>query len=129
MSLFIFDGQTQNNNSNQVTRLPVFDVHVHVSKVRPGSTALCPCFLTSMPGSDPNEQGISFLNSDCLDPLMPAKDDADMKNEIVKRINEMNLTMIAFGDPGVMRSWMKEVPERKNNSWNRNWKPYGRTVS
>jgi predicted TIM-barrel fold metal-dependent hydrolase len=64
-----------------------------------------------MPGSDPNEERISFFNSDCTDPLMPAKDDEEMKNEIVRRIKEMNLTMIAFGDLGIMRSWMKEVPE------------------
>lgn len=101
----------QSNSQSKVTRLPLFDVHVHVSKVRPGSSPLCPWFLTSMPGSDPNEERISFFNSDCTDPLMPAKDDEEMKNEIVRRIKEMNLTMIAFGDPGIMRSWMKEVPE------------------
>ena len=111
----LFQLNAQNNNQPQkVTHLPVFDVHVHVMKINPNfSMPLCPWFLSDMPGGDPNEEAgmRSFLNSDCLDPLMPAESDEDLKNEIVRRINDMNMTMVAFGDPGVMRSWMKEVPE------------------
>ncbi len=96
------------------TPLPVFDVHVHVMKINPAmSGPLCPWFLSNMPGADPSDPGAaySFMQTECLDPLPAAKDDEDLKNEIVSRINEKNMTMIAFGDPGVMRSWMAEVPE------------------
>ncbi len=98
---------------NEVKHLPTFDVHVHVSKVRPNSGSLCPWFLTSMPGFDPNEElgARAFMSADCLDPLPAAKDDEELKNEIVRRIKDMNMTMVAFGDPVVMRSWMSAVPE------------------
>ncbi|MBN1387044.1 MAG: amidohydrolase family protein [Bacteroidales bacterium] len=102
--------------AQKATRLPVFDVHVHVMKINPNmpSAPLCPWFLSDMPGADPNdnlENAYAFMNGDCLDPWMPAKNDEELKDEIVKRIIEKNITMVAFGDPGVMRSWMKEVPE------------------
>lgn len=100
--------------AEKVTHLPTFDVHVHVMKINPNfSTPLCPWFLSDMSGSDPNKPGGfgDFMNSDCLDPLPPAKNDEDLKNEIVRRIKDMNMTMVAFGNPGVIRSWMKEVPE------------------
>lgn len=102
--------------AQEATRLPVFDVHVHVMKINPGSpsTALCPWFLSDMPGADPNDEpggARAFMSGDCQDPWMSATSDEELKNEIVKRIKEKNLTMVAFGDPGVMRSWMKEVPE------------------
>lgn len=95
------------------TRLPVFDVHVHVMKMNSEFAfgPLCPWFLNDMPGADPNDEAPSFFNSDCLDPLPPAEDNEDLKNEIVRRIHDMNLTMIAFGDPGILRSWIAEVPE------------------
>jgi hypothetical protein len=97
---------------NTVTRAPVFDVHVHVMKVRAGTPPMCPWFLSDMPGADPlDTTPFSFQNTDCLDPWPAAQSDEEMKNEIVKRIKELNMTMIAFGDAGVMRSWMKEVPE------------------
>jgi hypothetical protein len=51
-------------------------------KVNPTwSSPMCPWFLTSMPGSDPNEDGVAFMSLDCVDPLMPAKSDEDMQNE------------------------------------------------
>ena len=97
---------------NQVTRLPVMDVHIHVGPVRPGMGPLCPHFLSDMPGADPlDEDPFIFGGSDCLDPWPAAQSDEEMKNEIVKRIKDLNMTMIAFGDAAVMRSWMAEVPE------------------
>ncbi len=116
LSVFVlFNLNAQNNQKQKVTHLPVFDVHVHVSKVNPNyaSGPLCPWFLSNMPGSDPNDKldMRSFLNSDCLDPLPAATSDEELKNEITMRINDMNMTMVAFGDPTVLRSWMAEVPE------------------
>jgi len=97
---------------NQVTRLPIMDVHIHVGPVRPGMGPLCPHFLSDMPGADPlDEDPFTFGGSDCLDPWPAAQSDEEMKDEIVKRIKDLNMTMIAFGDPAVMRSWMAEVPE------------------
>jgi len=97
---------------NKVTRPPVMDVHIHVGPVRSGMASMCPHFLSNMPGADPMDKTpFSFSVSDCLDPWPAAQSDEEMKTEIVKRIKDLNMTMIAFGDAGVMRSWMKEVPE------------------
>jgi hypothetical protein len=99
-------------NNNKVTRPPVFDVHVHATKVRPGTPPLCPWFLSDMPGADPlDKTPFSFRKTDCLDPWPAAQSDEEFKNEVVKRIKDLNMTMIAFGDAGVIRSWMKEVPK------------------
>jgi len=100
--------------AEKITHLPVFDVHVHVMKVTPGfSQPICPWFLSDMPGYDPKEDiGFKpYLNSDCLDPWMPAGSDEELQEEIVGRIKNFNMSMIAFGDPTIMRNWMKEVPE------------------
>jgi len=114
LSFFVFiQLNAQNNQTQKITHLPVIDMHVHVSKVRPGSGPLCPWFLSNMPGADPGEE-FNFgnvMNSDCLDPLPAAASDEEMKNEITGRIIEKNMTLVAFGDPGVIRSWMAEVPE------------------
>jgi len=102
--------------AQKATRLPLFDVHIHVSKVGSGmmSQPMCPWYLHDMPGADPLDttgNPYAFMSGDCVDPWMPATSDEELKDEIVKRIKNLNLTMVAFGDPGVMRSWMKEVPE------------------
>jgi hypothetical protein len=116
LSVFVFGQLTaQNNQSQKVTHLPVIDMHIHVSKVNPNVIRgpLCPWFLSDMPGADPNDN-VGFgdiINSDCLDPLPAATSDEELKNEIVKRIIEKNMTLVAFGDPEVIRSWMSEVPE------------------
>jgi uncharacterized protein len=99
-------------NKNKVAHPPIIDVHVHAGKVRPGMTPICPWFLSDMPGADPlDKTPFAFLNTDCLDPWPAAQSDEEMKNEIVRRIKDFNMTMIAFGDAGVIRSWMKEVPK------------------
>ncbi len=103
--------------SDKVTHLPIIDMHVHVFKIGNSivpSQPMCPWYLSDMPGADPNddmESVYSFMSGDCLDPWMPATSDEELKNEIVKRITEKNITMVAFGDADVIRSWMKEVPE------------------
>lgn len=115
--LALYQIKAQDNNQlKKMTNLPIIDVHVHAGRVNPESLdpPLCPWFLSNMPGFDPNEKvnpRTAHLNYDCVDPLMPATSDEEMKNEIVKRIKDMNLTMVVFGDPAVIRSWMKEVPE------------------
>ncbi len=104
----ISTGQTE----KKVKHLPVFDVHVHVMKVSPAmSTPLCPWFLTSMPGADPNDkEAPAIFNDDCLDPLLPAGSNEELQEEVVGRINDMNMTMVAFGDPEILRNWIKAAP-------------------
>lgn len=95
----------------KVTRLPVFDIHVHTMKVNPAwSSSMCPWFLTSMPGGDPNEAPDMFMNLGCVDPLQPAKSDEDMQNEVIRRIKDFNMTMVAFGDPGILHRWVAAAP-------------------
>ncbi len=110
MSVFTFA-----QSDSKVTRKPIFDVHVHVSKVNPNyvSGPLCPWFLRNMPGADPHEDFsmADVFQSDCLDPLPAAASDEELKAEITGRIKDFNMTMVCFGDPGVIRSWMAEVPE------------------
>jgi len=93
------------------SHLPIFDVHVHTMKVNPAwSSPMCPWFLTSMPGGDPNEAPSMFMNLDCVDPLQPAENDEDMQNEVIRRINDFNMTMVAFGDPEILHNWVEAAP-------------------
>lgn len=95
----------------KVTLKPIIDIHVHTMKMNPSwSSPMCPWFLSSMPGYDPNEQGNFFMNLDCVDPLMPAKDDEDMQNEVMRRIHDFNMTMVAFGDPEILHKWVAAAP-------------------
>jgi hypothetical protein len=71
----LFTGIVQ---AQKAVPLPVFDVHVHVSKINPNmpSQPLCPWFLSDMPGADPNDKagsGFSFMSADCLDPWILQK--------------------------------------------------------
>jgi len=95
----------------KVTHKPIIDIHVHTMKMNPAwSSPMCPWFLTSMPGSDPNDKGGSFMSLDCVDPLMPAKDDADMQKEVMRRIHDFNMTMVAFSDPEILHKWVAAAP-------------------
>ena len=98
-------------DSPKVTHLPVFDIHVHTMKVNPSwASPMCPWFLSNMPGADPLQAPPSFQNLDCVDPLMPATSDEEMQDEVIKRIRKFNMTMVAFGDAGVLHSWVKAAP-------------------
>ena len=63
-----------------------------------------------MPGGDPNDPAPTFFRSDCADPLPAAGSNAELQEAIVQRINDLNMTMVAFGDPGILRSWMTAAP-------------------
>jgi hypothetical protein len=100
------------------THPPVIDVHVHVSKVGTSSVLtskpMTPFYLSDMPGADPNdskENLYSFMSVEGIDSWPAATSDKELKDEIVKRIKEKNITLVAFGDAGIIRSWMKEVPK------------------
>ncbi|WP_461095583.1 amidohydrolase family protein [Spirosoma luteolum] len=93
--------------------LPIIDVHVHAMKVNPSfSVEMCPWFLKDMPGGDPNQQMRAFLNAECVAPLQPAKSDKAMQDAMVSTMERLNMTMVAFGDPVVLRNWQKAAPGR-----------------
>jgi len=96
----------------QTKHLPMIDVHVHAMKVNSDfASPMCPWFLSSMPGADPNGKPPNFMNTNCVDPLQPAKSDAEMQKEVMKRIKDFNMTMVAFGDSNILHKWVKAAPE------------------
>lgn len=93
--------------------LPIIDVHVHAMKVNPNFAAdMCPWFLKDMPGSDPNQPPLSFVNTDCVAPLKAAKSDAEMQTALVETMQRLNMTIIAYGDAQILRNWKKAAPGR-----------------
>lgn len=97
--------------SAQTERPPIIDIHVHTMKVNPNwASPMCPWFLLDMPGADPTQQPPSFMSLDCVDPLQPATSDEEMQEEVIKRINDWNMTIVAYGDDEVLRSWAEAAP-------------------
>jgi len=104
---FFLNAQT----NEKPKHLPVFDVHVHVMKVSGPGAPLCPWFLSDMPGADPSDkEAPAIFNDDCLDPLPAAASNEELQEEVVGRIIEKNMSMIAFGDPEILRNWIKAAP-------------------
>ena len=88
--------------------LPIIDVHVHAMHVNPGfAMDLCPWFLSSMPGGDPNQAPPAFINTDCATPLRAAKTDKEFQDSLMATMKRLNMTIIASGDATVIRSWQK----------------------
>lgn len=95
-----------------VKHLPIFDIHVHTMKVNPAwASPMCPWFLSDMPGADPKEKAPFFMNLDCVDPLQPAHSDQEMQDEVIKRIKDFNMTMVAFGDAEILHNWVNAAPK------------------
>lgn len=93
------------------TRLPpIIDIHVHAFNVNPGAGPLCPWFLSDMPGADPTQENPSFFNTQCVDPLEAAKSNEEMQEEVIRRINDFNMTIVAYGDGEIIRNWKKAAP-------------------
>ncbi|HVG13675.1 MAG TPA: amidohydrolase family protein [Chitinophagaceae bacterium] len=89
-------------------RLPIIDVHVHAMKMNPAFAAdMCPWFLSSMPGSDPNGPPPAFINTDCANPLRAARSDKEFQDSLIATMKRLNMTIIASGDPSVIRSWQR----------------------
>jgi len=78
----------------------------------PAAGPMCPWFLKDMPGSDPNEPAPKFMNGGCAIPLYPAKSDADMQDQVVGTMKRLNMTLVVYGDPNIIRSWQKAAPGR-----------------
>ncbi|WP_223818119.1 amidohydrolase family protein [Mucilaginibacter rubeus] len=92
--------------------LPIIDVHVHAMKVSPGMAPLCPWFLRGMPGSDPNSAPPSFLTTGCAIPLQPARSDKEMQDSLMATMKRLNMTMVVYGDAGIIRNWKKVAGDR-----------------
>lgn len=107
--LFFFSGviaRSQDSSPNK--HLPIIDVHVHAMKLNPAfANDLCPWFLSSMPGGDPNQPAPIFINTDCAMPLKAAKSDKEFQDSLMATMKRLNMTIIASGDASVIRSWQK----------------------
>lgn len=100
-------------SKGQEKHLPIIDVHVHAMKVNAAfANDLCPWFLKNMPGGDPTLPPPSFLSRDCADPLKAAKSDQEMHDALVATMKRLNMTIVAYGDPGIIRKLQKAVPGR-----------------
>ena len=88
--------------------LPIIDVHVHAMKVNPAFGGdMCPWFLSSMPGSDPNDKAspFGFVNTDCATPLHAARSDKEFQDSLMATMRRLNMTIVVSGDASVIRSW------------------------
>lgn len=96
----------------QTDRLPIIDIHVHAFNINPDNemAPLCPWFLSDMPGGDPIEGTPNFMNTDCLDPLPAARSNEEMQEEIINRIKDFNMTIVAYGDAEILHNWVKAAP-------------------
>ncbi|PWK78440.1 hypothetical protein LX99_02284 [Mucilaginibacter oryzae] len=93
-------------------QLPIIDVHVHAMKASPGVPPLCPWFLRNMPGGDPNSPPPSFLSTGCAIPLQAAHSDKEMQDSIMATVKRLNMTMVVYGDAGIIRNWKKVAGDR-----------------
>ena len=90
--------------------LPIIDVHVHAMKVNPAFGGdMCPWFLSSMPGADPNDKSnpFSFVNTDCATPLKAARTDKEFQDSLMATMKRLNMTIVVSGDASVIRNWQK----------------------
>src|SRR6185295_2037884 len=93
--------------------LPIIDVHVHAMKVNPAfAMDMCPWFLSSMPGGDPNEPVPNFISLDCATPLKAAKSDQEFQDALMSTMKRLNMTIVASGDAAILRNWQKAAPGR-----------------
>ncbi len=82
-------------------------------KVNPAFAAdMCPWFLSDMPGSGPNQDPPSFINTDCATPLKAAKSDKEFQDALLETAERLNITMVVSGDAGVIHQWKKAAPDR-----------------
>jgi hypothetical protein len=101
-------GQTPSKSKH----LPIIDVHVHTMKVNPANLReMCPWFLTSMPGGDPNEKMTFKPGEGCANPLQPARSDAEMQAAVMETMERLNMTLVAFSDAEILHRWYNAAPK------------------
>ncbi|CAM4210514.1 amidohydrolase [Cytophagaceae bacterium 50C-KIRBA] len=107
---------TQNSLAQTASakHLPIIDVHVHAMKVNANfASDMSPWFLSNMPGTDPNEPTPKFLNADGAIMLKAAHSDEEFQDELMQTMKRLNMTIVASGDPQVIRNWKKAAaPDR-----------------
>jgi predicted TIM-barrel fold metal-dependent hydrolase len=109
LNLTLFSSYAQ----EQSGPLPIIDVHVHAMQHNPGFVMeMCPWFLKDMPGSDPNGPPPNFLNTDCAEPLKPAKSNEDMQETLMEIFERLNIYAVASGDAQILRQWHAAAPDR-----------------
>jgi uncharacterized protein len=97
-------------SAQESKHLPIIDVHVHAMKISPGIPNMCPWFLSNMPGGDPNKPAPNFLATDCADPLKAAQSDKEFQDALMATMKRLNITIVASGDPTILRNWQKAAP-------------------
>lgn len=113
LTLFLFVNIGTSQTQKPKKRLPIIDVHVHAMKVNPNfASEMCPWFLKDMPGSGPNQEPPSFINTGCVAPLKPAKSDKEMAEAMLRANKELNITMVVSGDADIIHKWYNAAPER-----------------
>ena len=94
-------------------RLPIIDIHVHAMRITPEMRgAMCPWFLSDMPGGDPQQPPPTFINTDCARPLQAATSDADYQSKVLAAAERLNVTMVVSGDDEIIRNWHAAAPDR-----------------
>jgi predicted TIM-barrel fold metal-dependent hydrolase len=114
IALLLLTTKTDAQNATKSRQLPIIDVHVHAMKVNPSfAMDMCPWFLSSMPGGDPNQPPPSIINTDCATPLRAAKSDKEFQDSLIATMKRLNITIIASGDASIIRKWQKvAAPDR-----------------
>ena len=108
-TLLVNSGQSQDGSK----RLPIIDVHVHAMKVNPAFTMeMCPWFLKDMPGADPNGPAPNVWNTNCEEPLQPAKSNQEMQEVLLEACERLNVYMVASGDAEILHQWYEKAPSR-----------------
>lgn len=108
-SSIFMNAQAQQNEKSK--HLPIIDVHVHAMKMNPAFAAdMCPWFLSSMPGGDPNQQPPSFINTDCATPLKAARSDKEFQDSLIATMKRLNIAIVASGDASIIRNWQQAAP-------------------
>lgn len=94
--------------SDNKRHLPIIDIHVHAMKVNAAfARDMCPWFLSSMPGGDPNQPAPVFINTDCAMPLRAARSDKEFQDSLISTMKRLNMTIVASGDASIIRNWQK----------------------
>jgi hypothetical protein len=92
-TLYTLPAQSQDSTKKH---LPIIDV-VHAMKVNPAFAGdMCPWFLSSMPGADPNDKSnpFGFVNTDCAIPLKAARTDKEFQDSLLATMKRLNMTII-----------------------------------
>jgi len=107
--------QTPPTDQSSQERPPIIDIHVHslsLDAMGPSLQALCPWFLEEMPGTTPGHPIGMPGGGGCVDPLPPARSNAEMQAAFLETIRRLNITAVVFGDAEILHRWKEAAPDR-----------------